>query len=272
MDELFSCRNCIHNCVQSLRVGVGAGFCLQHNSVIREPAETTCKYLHRKDLPKFLVDEGIREHAAEFALFSGMASLRTREPVSLVKYSERYSWEAGEFDPLLHSIAQYHRTNPAWVFVQTLTGGIDGRRMLAQAAMVRRYVEHCGTWKSSYRLVLGFLQEIAANPTFDAGSLVPAPGSTPEELLDDAVWDVVFTKLSGLQEYGWHAALEDLMWVTDTLNGALADLDWPKLRAQLIVLIPRFTHQIIEHAKRENAYFPSWPDQETEDLPVEFHP
>jgi hypothetical protein len=41
MDELFSCRNCIHNCGQSLLIGPGSGFCLQHESVIwadqREP-------------------------------------------------------------------------------------------------------------------------------------------------------------------------------------------------------------------------------------------
>ena len=67
MDELFSCRNCIHNCGQSLNVGRGPVYRLQHDSVIPDPGLITCKYLHRKDLPNFVVDEGVREHAAEFA-------------------------------------------------------------------------------------------------------------------------------------------------------------------------------------------------------------
>ena len=75
MDELFSCRNCIHNCGQSLLIGQGSGFCLQHESVIWEPDRTTCKYLHRKDLPYFVVEEGTREHAAEFAGFPFLVSL-----------------------------------------------------------------------------------------------------------------------------------------------------------------------------------------------------
>ena len=75
MDELFSCRNCIHNSGQSLLIAEGLGFCLQHNSVIRDPDRTTCKYLHRKDLPNFVVHEGIGEHAAEFAGFPLQVSL-----------------------------------------------------------------------------------------------------------------------------------------------------------------------------------------------------
>ena len=51
MDELFSCRNCIQNAGQSLTTGHGSGFCLTHNSVIPDPIRTTCKFLHRKDLP-----------------------------------------------------------------------------------------------------------------------------------------------------------------------------------------------------------------------------
>ena len=43
MEELFSCRNCVHNSGQSLMVGRGPGFCLQHESVILSPERTTCK-------------------------------------------------------------------------------------------------------------------------------------------------------------------------------------------------------------------------------------
>src|SRR5262245_27949066 len=88
MDELFSCRNCIRNAGQSLLIGTGSGFCLQYESVIRDPDRTTCKYLHRKDLPCFVVEEGTREHAAEFAGFPLLVSLDTREPIEQIRYSE----------------------------------------------------------------------------------------------------------------------------------------------------------------------------------------
>ena len=102
MDELFSCRNCIHNCGQSPLIGSGSGFCLQHESVILAPERTTCKYLHRKDLPNFVVDEGTREHAAEFAGFPLLVSLDAKEPLEQVRYSEKFRWEKGAFDPIVH--------------------------------------------------------------------------------------------------------------------------------------------------------------------------
>ena len=126
MDELFSCRNCIHNCGQSLSSGNGTGFCLKHNSVIPEPGRTTCKYLHRKDLPHFVVDEGLREHAAEFALFPRLVTLEQKEPIERIVYSERYVWERNEFDPLTHALAQYFKTERRWVLIQAFTGSSDG--------------------------------------------------------------------------------------------------------------------------------------------------
>ena len=124
MDSLFSCRNCIHNCAQTLNLGPGQGFCLKHNSVILKSELTTCKYLHRKDLPAFVVEEGVREHASEFAFFPAMASLDKLVPVPAVKYSERFAWERGQFSPLLHVLAQYHKMKPHWIMVQSFSGGV----------------------------------------------------------------------------------------------------------------------------------------------------
>src|SRR5436190_1190299 len=100
MDELFSCRNCVHNCGQSPNIGPGAGYCLQHDSIIWEPERTTCKYLHRKDLPHFVVEEGVREHAAEFAFFPRLVTLDSKQPIEQMHYSEKFAWERGSFDPL----------------------------------------------------------------------------------------------------------------------------------------------------------------------------
>lgn len=116
VDELFSCRNCIQNCGQSLLIGRGPGFCVRHDSLLLHPERTTCKYLHRKDLPRFVVDEGIREHAGEFAGLSAMADLIERRPVERLRYSEKYAWEHGQFDPINLSLAQYHKTKPTGCF------------------------------------------------------------------------------------------------------------------------------------------------------------
>jgi hypothetical protein len=255
MDELFSCRNCIHNSGQGLHVGGGAGFCLQHDSVIGDPARTTCKYLHRKDLPQFVVEEGVREHAAEFALFPRLVTLDTKQPIERIQYSEKYAWERGEFDPLNHALAQFFKTNRRWVFIQAFSAGADGRRSLAHSCLVRHYMDHCDTWTSSYRLVLGLVQEIDNTPQFTPQAL-QAGECGSECAATEALWDVVFARLAALQEYGWHAGLESLMWATDAVNGAFAELKWPPLQQELAKLRHQWLQVIITHAKEHGSFFP----------------
>lgn len=264
MDELFSCRNCIHNCGQSLNVGQGPGFCLKHDSVIPEPERTTCKYLHRKDLPHFVLDEGLREHAAEFAFFPRLVRLDTKTPIERLAYSERRCWEKREFDPLTHALAQYFKAHPRWVVIQSFTGGSDGLRSLAHASLVRHYMDQCGSWTSSYRLVLGLVEEIDATPHFADRALVRSEGTSPDEAANDALWDVVLVRLGAVQEYGWHAGLEPLMWATDSLDGSLATLDWPKLQADLSRKRAEWVEWIISHAKAHDGFFPSREFEEDE--------
>jgi hypothetical protein len=264
MDELFSCRNCIHNCGQSLLIGPGSGFCLQHESVIWEPGRTTCKYLHRKDLPNFVVDEGTREHAAEFAGFPLLVSLDAKESIEQVRYSEKFRWEKGGFDPVNHALAQYYKVKPRWGFISAFSGGVDGRHALTQSSLVRHYMGHCGTWKSSVRLILGLVQEIDVQPLFDPRTLIPSAESSFEEAASDAVWDVVFVRLSALQEYGWHAGLEPVMWASDTVNGGLSELDWPRLQGELADHRESWIKAIIDHAKRHDEFFPI-PEQQLRD-------
>ncbi len=256
MDELFSCRNCIQNCGQSLFIGPGSGFCLQHESVIWEPEQTTCKYLHRKDLPFFVVEEGTREHAAEFTGFAGLASLHTKKPIEPIRYSEKLRWEKGSFDPIVHALAQYHRFEPRWGLISAFSGGVDGRRSLTHSSLVRRYMKHCDNWTSSYRLVLALLEEIDILPQFDHRSLVSPDGASNGEVAEQAIWDVVLTRLSALQEYGWHAGIESLMWATDAVNGSLAELSWQGLQQELSTLRGPWAQQIISSAKEHHQFFP----------------
>jgi hypothetical protein len=257
MDELFSCRNCIHNSGQSLLIGQGSGFCLQHDSVIRDPDRTTCKYLHRKDLPNFVVDEGTSEHAAEFARFPLLVSLETKEPIEQVRYSEKRQWEKGGFDPIVHALAQYYKVEPRWGLISAFSGGVDGRRSLTHSSLVRHYMDRCGTWKSSYRLVLALVEEIDVQPRFDPRVLIRSGDISESEAAEEATWDVVFARLGALQEYGWHAGLEPLMWASDSLNGSLAELNWPGLQTELATNRPSWIELIITSAKDHNEFFPS---------------
>ena len=264
MEELFSCRNCVHNSGQSLNAGPGKGYCQFHSSVIDTPEQTTCKYLHRKDLPRFAVDEGIREHAYEFTMYSGLVNLVTREPIGVIPYSEKFAWEHGQYDPLLNALAQYHKAERSWVFIQAFSGGVDGMRSLTHASLVRRYMDRCAKWTSSYRLVLSMVQEIDIEPRFEDRDLISSSYLGVEEARSQALWDVIFARLSGLQEYGWHSGLEYLVWITDKINGGLSEFDWGKLKSELASTKPRVTSMIIKHAQDNGEFFAHYPEREPE--------
>jgi hypothetical protein len=263
MDELFSCRNCIHNSAQTLLIGRGVGLCLMHKSVLKEPSRTTCKYLTRKDMPSFVVDEGVKEHAFEFAIFSSMVDMPTMTTVSRTYYSEKHAWLTHNFDALTQNLAHSYKIKPTWVFVQSLAGGSDGRRSLAHSSLVRRYMANCGTWRSSYRFVLALVQELPRTPRFEAEDLISEDG---QDSAQEALWDVFFARISGVQEYGFHSGLEELMWATDHLNEPLTNFDWPKLKEELQTKSIEWTNLIINHAQAEDAFFPDRPEEEPEDL------
>lgn len=257
MHDLFSCRNCIHNCSQTSNIGRGVGYCLQHNSVISNPEDTTCKYLHRKDLPFFVVNEGVSEHAAEFASYSGLVRLSTKDPIQRAFYSERYAWEHDSFDAIVNTLAQYHRSERAWVLIEAFSSGLDGRRSLTHAALVRRYMHNCGTWRSSYRLFLAYIQELDVEPRFADRDLIDGENADFDAVRNEALWDVLFTRISGVQEYGFHAGLDDLMWASDSLGDGLAALNWTALKEKLGEKRSEWTNRIVTHAKREGVFFAS---------------
>lgn len=262
MLELFSCRNCIHNAGQSLHVGRGQGLCMKHTSLIYDPSDTTCKYQHRKDLPHFVLDEGRSEHAAEFAAFTGLVSLCDKKPIRKVLYSEKFVWEQRQFDPINNALASYHKAGRSWVLIQSFAGGVDGPRSLVHGCLIRRYLDQCGSWTSSYRMTLALVQEMPNDPVFAADVLCTDGNCEPEEVARQARWDLFFTQLSGLQEYGWHAGLEDLMWASDAVNGGLSELDWDALRPELSNVCPKWIDRIIEHAQENDAFFTQLPQEE----------
>lgn len=260
MDELFSCRNCIHNPSQGLHIGPDDGYCLQHRSVLTEPLRTTCKYLHRMDLPWFDVDEGIREHAAEFAAHEGIVRLEDHSDVARVPYSEKHVWFKRQFDPVVQAVAQYGRMEEAnWTYIRAFAGGVDGRRVLCHAGLVRRYQHRCNSWRSSYRLMLGVIDSLVANDLVFNRRDLWSGFSLPDETANEARWEVVFGAFSALSEFGWHASLEDLMYPLERLNGALAEYDWEALQPAMDEAGQAWRDLVIEHAQAHGEFFPEDP-------------
>ena len=154
----------------------------------------------------------------------------------------------------------YHRGDEAeaaapgkWRFIQAFGGSFDARRALAYSSLVRRYMHHCDSWNSSYRLILAQIEE--------TGASIAVP---EEELLSDngmgeraACWEVFFAQLSGLQEFGWHASLESLTAPMSRLGSAVAEFDWDAVRTAVQPLRVEWRAEIIAKAQIEGEYFPS---------------
>jgi len=117
-------------------------------------------------------------------------------------------------------------------------------------------MQRCDTWKSSYQLAPAVLQELDIEPVFGQRDLYLREGEEYEDVVSDALWDVFFCRLGSVQEYGFHAGIQELMWTTDSLNRAMSDFDWKILKSALEEKRTQQTLTVIRHAESENEYFP----------------
>ncbi|WP_437663870.1 hypothetical protein [Sorangium sp. So ce1182] len=226
--DLFSCRNCIHNPAQGLTLGPGAGFCLTWGSIIEQPERTTCKYLHRKDLPMFLARRGIQEHEDEFSQLVYMADLQTHDPLVPRPYDSDGMFGAERLDTTTRAVAAYHALDSApdataqrrdWTLA-TFAGAADGRKAMTHASLVRRMLTSGGLTRIWTRRVLDLLDEIDTDVLFRAADLLEGDGAAA------ARWEVAHARLSCIQEFGWHAAEERLMYPMMELGAHVAEEDW----------------------------------------------
>ncbi|WP_437581297.1 hypothetical protein [Sorangium sp. So ce887] len=226
--DLFSCRNCIHNPAQGLTLGPGAGFCLTWGSILDQPEQTTCKYLHRKDLPMFLARDGIREHEDEFSQVAYMADLETHAPLVPRAYDSDDVPDAERLDNVTRAVAAYHALDSApdttvqrrSLTLATFAGAADGRRAMMYASLVRRVLASGAPARMWTRRVLDLLDEIDTDVLFRAADLLEAGGAAA------ARWEVAHARLSCIQEFGWHAAREELMYPMMELGAHVAEEDW----------------------------------------------
>ena len=264
--DLFSCRNCIHNPAQGLTLGQGPGYCLQWGSIIEQPEQTTCKYLHRKDLPIFLVQQAVQEHADEFSICRGMADLETREPIVPTAYDERDFDQTEHLDLTTRAVADHYALSAApdatparrARLIPMFAGSSDARRTMAHASLVRRAMRGDLPPYLWTRRVLDLAEEVDGDFTVYTHDLVKERGLFEEETRVAAVWEVVYTRLSGLQEYGWHVSIEDLKYPMQELGRYAANQDWEGLRARLRSIKEQWYEAILLANTRDKLS--GWPD------------
>jgi hypothetical protein len=104
-------------------------------------------------------------------------------------------------------------------------------------------------------LILGLLQELDATPVFNDRDLVLRNGDSLDEIREQAIWEVFFTRLGAIQEYGWHSGVEQLRWASDYLDDALIAFDWKNLLPQLTKRREDWVSLVIAHAKENGQFF-----------------
>jgi hypothetical protein len=244
MDELFSCRNCIHNPSQNIFVGLGDGYCVQHLSVIQEPLHTTCKSLHRKDLPDFVVEEGVEQHREEYAQFPELVKLGTMEPVRPMPSMMK----AAEFSRYEETLNLPGRRN---ILTEV---GTDGRRSLIRSSLIRRWLLEPESAELIKPILLAMLEEIDEDPKLKPEDLYVPRGYTHEELMPHSQFNILMNRIFALQEYGNHAGIEELHWATDSLgDDCLIESDWHGLKQELSALKPKWREMIASQPSIQNG-------------------
>ncbi len=117
-------------------------------------------------------------------------------------------------------------------------------------------MDQCGTWRSAYRFVLELLNELNTVPQFADGDLLLSVSEDRDAVIADARWDVLFVRIGFIQEYGFHSGIEELMWATDHLNGALTELDWPGTLNEIASKSEEWAQAVTQHAQNEHVFFP----------------
>jgi hypothetical protein len=241
--DLFSCRNCIHNPSQGLTLGTGSGYCMKWHSLIERPERTTCKLLHRKDLAYFQTEESLREHAEEFASCTSMADLESHAP--LVRHPPAESHGA-QLDPMTRVVITYDTLDKPSLqpgLLNLLAGSTEGRRSLAYASLVRGAIHPGPMPEQAWDWVSGLVDDVDRIVFLEPSEVLGA-GQAGDEAIEAARWEVLYTRLSGVQEVGWHASIDDLMFPMRELHTYVAEQDWNGLIGRLSELKERWMAQL----------------------------
>ncbi len=256
MRNLYTCDNCIHNPAQYQDIGTKVGFCLKHDSLLKNSAHTTCRFFKRKDLPSFIAEEGHKEHAKEFADTKGIVFYYNKIVEPAKKYSQEHVWKTRTFDPYLHEVAIYHKAKTKWVYFEAFLASRNPIKSIIYSSLIRRYMAQCGPESDNYGIILCLSSDIGEKIDLQQKDFrIELTYEEFETLQETYLKDIVLMKLYAIQEYGAIHQDEDIMWVTDELNGALLS-SWREFFASVQQLVPIIQTYIITSATSRKTFFP----------------
>lgn len=262
MRNLYTCDNCIFNPAQYQDVGAKTGFCLRYNSLLKNSSHTTCRFLKRKDLPYFITEEGHKEHSKAFANTKGIVFYYTKITEPFKNYSQHHVWMNHIFDPYLHEVAIYHQSGKKWVYLEAFSASRNPIKSIIYSSLTRRYIAQCGSQKDNYRIILCLSSDIGEKIELQPKDFrIEITHEEFDALQDTYLKDIVLMKLYAIQEYGFIMQDENIMWVSDELNGALLS-SWREFFVSIQELVPMIQSYIVASATKRNTFFPQTEDNE----------
>lgn len=255
MRNLYTCDNCIFNPVQYQDIGARTGFCLKHDSLLFSPSLTTCRHFRRKDLPYFVCEEGHEEHRKEYQALDAIVYFETKHEVEKRFYSERYAWESGTFDSYLHEVAIYHRSGKKSIYLQAFLGSRNPVKNIIHSCLVRRYILQCGPNVDNYRILLSSVVDMAQPVDIHIRDFrIEVDEERFAELRDIYLKEIFLLRIYAIQEYGALTENEQVMWLSDELNGAI-EASWSEFAIAVRRLIPEIQTNIIKGAQQRGTFF-----------------
>ncbi|MCB1097558.1 MAG: hypothetical protein KDN22_18445 [Verrucomicrobiae bacterium] len=222
---------------------------------MKNASHTTCRFLRRKDLPKFVAEESEAEHAEEFSGTTGVVFYFNKIPQAKQRYSEKHAWLTNTFDTRLNEVAIYHKTKKKWIFLQALLGSRNPVTNVMQSSLVRRYIANCGPDRDNFRLVLSLTQELAEPVEIRVADFrIELSADEFASIRESYQRDVLLLRLYAIQEYGHMIENDDIMWISDELNGSFLS-SWNEFTVAVRSLVPLVQRKITEHAQSAGVFF-----------------
>ena len=116
-------------------------------------------------------------------------------------------------------------------------------------------MHHCDSWWSSYRFILGVIAEIDYEVLFRSEDIKSDNDISESEMREQATWEVFYTRLSGIQEFGWHASMDSLKFPMRELSAYIGD-SWNSIKSILTNLKACWEDEVITLATQEGRFFP----------------
>jgi hypothetical protein len=265
MNNPYTCDNCLFNPIQYREIGTKVGFCLKYSCLLRNSLHTTCHFLKRKDLPSFLAEEGVTEHASEFPESEGIVFYYGKYKDEIKRYCGYHAWATGTYDPYLYEAALYHKTAKKWTFIQAFAASRNPIKSIMSSSLTRRYIGQCGPERDNYLLILSVVKDLKERIDLRADDFRWEVSSGEFSRLEEFyLKDIKLFQLYAIQEYGHLMKDERIMWISDELNGSLL-ASWKEFFSSVDNLVPAIMTYVIESAQKRNEFFPKKEETEIEE-------